>query len=85
MAECLKLAETEYFDLAKIDCEGSEYQIILNTDDDILKRIYSYIIEVHFDKKYSANDIIEKLSKLNYDVIYDDNILRAKSRNSELR
>ena len=42
------------FDMAKIDCEGSEYGIILNSSAESLQKINEYVIEVHevkgFDK-----------------------------------
>ncbi len=48
------------FEFGKIDCEGSEYRIFLNSKDENIKRIKNYIIEVHDDKKYSKTDLIKR-------------------------
>ena len=37
----------EKVDLLKLDCEGSEYDIIYNTNADVLKKVNAMVIEVH--------------------------------------
>ena len=47
----------EQIDYLKMDCEGSEFDILLNTDPELLKRVHKMTIEVHdLDKK--NNNII---------------------------
>ncbi len=36
-----------YLDLLKLDCEGAEYKILLNTPDNILKKINQIVLEYH--------------------------------------
>ncbi len=75
--EIFRLTEVDSFDLAKIDCEGSEYPMLINAPAESILRIRSYIIEVHNDKKYSADDLIEKFIILGYKTEYKKNILFA--------
>jgi FkbM family methyltransferase len=77
-----ELTGTKEFDFAKIDCEGSEYQIILNSPDELLIAVKEYSIEVHLDKIYKVDDLIRKFKSLNYEVDYNGNILNAKKGKS---
>lgn len=66
--------DLRYIDFAKIDIEGHEYDLLINSDDYFLSRINKLAIEVHFnsDKDYARTlSIIEKLSKNNFNVFYD--------------
>lgn len=58
-------------DLLKMDCEGSEYDIILNTPPDIIRRIERMLIEVHdIDSQFNIRTFSQYLSVLGYDVKY---------------
>jgi FkbM family methyltransferase len=48
----------------KLDCEGCEYDVVLSSPDNVLRRFSSILIEYH----YGYNDIREKLQKCNFDV-----------------
>jgi FkbM family methyltransferase len=48
----------------KLDCEGCEYEVILSSSDNVLRRFSNILIEYH----YGYNDIKEKLEKLNFNV-----------------
>tara|TARA_B110000014_G_C20119906_1_gene592998 strand:- start:1760 stop:2533 length:774 start_codon:yes stop_codon:yes gene_type:complete len=48
----------------KIDCEGCEYDVILNTSDEILKKFHSILIEYH----YGYQNIVEKLENCGFKV-----------------
>jgi FkbM family methyltransferase len=50
--------------VVKIDCEGCEYDIILNTSDEILKKFHSILIEYH----YGYQNIVEKLENCGFKV-----------------
>jgi len=51
-------------DLLKVDCEGAEYDIILNLDKDILSKIRNMIIEYHEGvNDYNHNDLVKFLIK----------------------
>ena len=43
--------------MLKMDCEGCEYDSILNTDDEILKKFSTIILEYH----YGYQNLVEKL------------------------
>ncbi len=58
-------------DLLKIDIEGAEYGILLNTDDSVFATVNNLLIECHFFEndyltKYYA--VIDKLKKIGYTV-----------------
>lgn len=48
----------------KLDCEGCEYDVVLSSSDNVLRRFSNILIEYH----YGYNDIREKLEKSNFDV-----------------
>lgn len=73
-----ELTGTSEFDYAKIDCEGSEYNIFLNSKDSAIKAVKNYVIEVHTDSIYSGNDLIKRFEGLGFKTSYKDNILTAE-------
>lgn len=59
-----------WIDFLKIDCEGEEYDLIFNTSDIYLKKIGQMCIEYHdYLSRYNHQDLIDRLSILNFDVI----------------
>lgn len=50
-------------DFCKMDCEGAEYQIILQTPLILLQKINTFSIEFH-DYKYSRYTVYDLLNKL---------------------
>lgn len=58
-------------DLLKMDCEGSEYEIVWNTPPNVLRRIERMLIEVHdIDNQHNIQQFSQYLSQLRYDVTY---------------
>lgn len=55
-------------DLLKLDCEGSEYDIIYNTDASVLQKVSIMVIEVHQidDDRYNLNALDHYLSSIGY-------------------
>lgn len=58
----INYVDEEIVDLIKIDIEGSEYELFRTFDDDILKRVKSFLIEYHINENYRVMNIIEKLT-----------------------
>ena len=58
----------EKIDLLKLDCEGSEYDIIYNTEPAVLKRVNMMVIEVHQidEDNYNLNSLDQYLRSLGY-------------------
>ena len=58
----------EKVDLLKLDCEGSEYDIIYNTDAAVLKKVNMMVVEVHqIDQQKNNLDCVnEYLKSLGY-------------------
>jgi FkbM family methyltransferase len=59
-------------DLLKLDCEGSEYDIIYNTDPAILKKINLMVIEVHQidEEKYNLESLDNYLKSFGYKTLF---------------
>lgn len=57
-------------DLLKMDCEGAEYEILLNLSDTIFKKINKICLEYHNmeELEYNVNDLIIKLEKQKYKI-----------------
>lgn len=81
---CIKFEDTREltsvpkFDYAKIDCEGSEYPMLLNSSDDALKSVNKYIIEVHNSDKYKKEDLVNRFTALGYKIQKTENLLIAE-------
>lgn len=85
----LKRINKPFIDFIKIDIEWAEYDLLLNTPDDIMKRVDKWVIEVHdlYSHYYKIFQIIEKFSKngfvLNLEHVHKDTnlaLLYAKKR-----
>lgn len=63
--ERYKIAECDFL---KLDCEGSEFDILLNSDPSLMKRVQQIAMEYHdhLSEKFSHKDIVEKLEGLGY-------------------
>lgn len=63
-----------YIDLAKIDCEGSEYEILFGTPKSILGRIKNIVVEYHNNiNKYSSEDLVRFLRNNNFEITLKEN------------
>ena len=60
----LEYTGLEEVDVVKLDCEGSEYDILLGTPDSVLKRVRKYIIEYH----NGPDVLVRRLDDLGYKV-----------------
>lgn len=63
-----ELYKIERCDFLKLDCEGSEFEIILGADPSILNRVVRIVMEYHdhFSSKHSHVDILEKLKTFGF-------------------
>ena len=60
----LEYTGLEEVDLVKMDCEGAEYDILLNTPESVLRRVRRYIIEYH----NGSDSLVKRLNSLGYKV-----------------
>jgi len=75
--DLFKMTGVNEFMFGKIDCEGSEYRIFLNSKDEFIRLIKNYIIEVHDDNKFSKNDLIKRFESLGYRVLDKGGLIEA--------
>lgn len=68
----------EHIDLLKMDCEGSEYEILFNADLDTLKKIDRIAMEWHLIQNLGRKDIENFLKKIGYEVNARENYIYAK-------
>lgn len=73
--ECLTLADIfdvfkiDLCDLLKIDCQGGEYEILMNTPEAYLLKIKSIVLEYHVNiQNYSPDTLVAFLEKEGYKV-----------------
>ena len=66
--EIIKKYKIESIDLLKLDCEGAEYEIILELPITILNKIKRISMEVHKIDNFDINDIEKFLTKNNFQV-----------------
>jgi FkbM family methyltransferase len=78
----------DMIDLLKLDCEGSEYDIIYNTDPSVFKKINLMVIEVHEidNERNNLNTLNNYLQQLGYRTKYSNvtsstYFLQAEKRN----
>ena len=65
-------------DLLKMDCEGAEYEILLNTPAEILRMVKRIIMEYHdLDGQQSHPVLVDFLRRQGYQVTYRENIVHA--------
>jgi len=81
LTKLFEICGVSNFDLAKIDCEGCEYLIILNSTAETICKISEYIIEVHQHNKYSYRDLTNKFKELGFETTYNSPMLRATLKN----
>lgn len=55
-------------DLLKMNCEGAEYEIILNTSEDNLKKVGRIVMDCHQIHGYSVGDLKSHLERAGFEV-----------------
>ena len=76
LATLFDLYKIESCDYLKLDCEGAEFEILLEADPRILKRVQRIVMEYHdhLSTQYSHVDLLEKLKFLGFQTfIYNQN------------
>ncbi|MBI1770162.1 MAG: FkbM family methyltransferase [Bacteroidetes bacterium] len=72
--EIIQKHQLEQIDFLKMDCEGSEFDIIYNTDSSLLKRIKRMMVEVHDiegDEKNNVNYFNNYLRSLGFTTSFE--------------
>lgn len=66
LSDIFKDYDIEKIDFLKIDCEGSEYEVLLTTPKKCFERINRIAMELHLSLNYNFNDILSFLRKVGY-------------------
>jgi len=71
LLDILEENKIETCDLLKMDCEGAEYEILLNQDHTCFDRINNIVMEYHIipNLDYNLNDLIPHLEKYGFHVV----------------
>ena len=71
----------QYCDFLKMDCEGAEFEILINTKKLVLKKIRLIAGELHegLQKRYSTNDLIEHLRANNFQMVIQNGCFYAEN------
>jgi len=69
----LQIINKPFIDFIKVDIEWAEYDLLLNTPDNIMKRVNKWVIEFHdiYGNHENIFNIIEKFSKNGFDINYE--------------
>jgi len=79
--QIFNLINKPFIDFIKIDIEWTEYDLLINTPDDIMKRVDKWVIELHdiWGNSHSILHILEKFSRngfyINFDQIHKNSNL----------
>lgn len=70
VSELFDLYKLDFIDLLKIDCEGGEYDILLNMDDHLFHKINNIIFEFHRIAGFENNikKVLDKLMAFGYNI-----------------
>ena len=69
LTKALKSVGAKRCDLLKLDCEGAEYEILLNTPEEIFKRIDNLVIEYHDNiSGHTHEELTKWLKKIGYKI-----------------
>ncbi len=76
----LKKNNIQHVDFLKCDCEGSEYEILLNTPLSVFEKISRIAVELHDSRDHSISDIELHLQKMGYQTYWSTTprLLHAK-------
>lgn len=71
LSDFLKQEKLTEIDFLKIDCEGSEYPILLNTDSETFSKIKVISLEFHDlkNEKYTPNKLLRFIKNQNFDIV----------------
>jgi predicted RNA methylase len=69
----LQIINKPFIDFMKVDIEWAEYNLLLNTPDNIMRRVNKWVIEFHdiYGNYENIFNIIEKFSKNGFDINYE--------------
>jgi len=74
----LQMADEGHIDLIKLDCEGAEYDILLNSPASVLKKIDRIVMEYHDDvTSYTHIDLVKYLTEQGFQVECRENFAHA--------
>jgi hypothetical protein len=70
MATFFERYQIERCDFLKLDCEGSEFEIILDSDPALMRRIDRIVMEYHDHRspRFSHHDLLRALERLGFGV-----------------
>lgn len=68
LADIFKENRIDFCHLLKIDCEGSEYEVLLGADSSLFEKIGTIVVEVHPVTGYSMDDIKGVLTRHGYSI-----------------
>ena len=78
MAGVFDQHQIESLDIVKLDCEGAEYEILMNTSAEVFNKIDRIIMEYHdIDEEYHHQKLASFLEGMGFEVSCYDNLVHA--------
>jgi FkbM family methyltransferase len=79
LADVLTEHALDSVDLLKLDCEGAEYEILMNAPEDTLAKIQRIVMEYHnVDDEHMHTQLIRFLEAAGYTVSWEQNIVHEE-------
>ena len=76
LATLFERYKIERCDFLKLDCEGCEFEIVLESDPVLMRRIDRIVMEYHDHRsnRFSHRDLLQALERLGFEVVlYNSN------------
>ena len=84
LKEIIESNQLQEIDLLKVDCEGAEYSILYNTEDEVFEKINRMAIETHDQNEESENmqALAKYIQARNFEIQTEGDIIWAWRKNS---
>jgi len=79
LADVLAQQALDRVDLLKLDCEGAEYEILMNATEETLAKVQRIVMEYHnVDADHTHVQLIRFLESVGYTVSWEQNIVHEE-------
>ena len=84
LKEIIESNQLQEINLLKVDCEGAEYSILYNTEDEVLEKINRMAIETHDQNEETENmqALAKYIQARNFEIQTEGDIIWAWRKNS---
>ena len=81
LKEIVEQHNIDYLDFLKMDCEGAEYEILMEAPEEILEKIGKIRMELHHSRRYSKSDVVRHLQGQGFQLVKQSGMIYWFERN----